>query len=137
MKPTTLKLLVPLALLLAVTLAGAAAQRKLAANTINPTATLSSGRNRITLTGPFANTQVEWVAFRVTVTQRTTGAIAEGYAYRLGSTTPQQWQVIAFARPGDNFEPGPATAVALAASSLHGETTDAHQWLVPVTLLSE
>ena len=121
----------------AVSIAGAASARKLAANTINPTAALHAGGNRITLTGPFTCTQVEWVAFRVTITQRTTGAMAEGYALRLGSTTSQQWQVLATTRGGATFEPGPATAVAVAVSTLHGETTDAHQWLVPVTLQAQ
>ena len=39
---------------------------------------------------------------------------------------------------GNNrFEPGPATAVALCASTLHGEVTDAHQWLVEIMLVEE
>ena len=138
MKPQALKRLAPLALILcALTFAGAGLPRKLAANTINPIATLAAGGTRINLSGPFSCTQVEWVAFRVTITQRTTGALAEGYALRLGSTTPQQWQVLATNRGGPAFEPGPATAVAVAVSTLRGETTDAHQWLVPVTLQAE
>ncbi len=138
MNAMTLKRFVPVGLLLlSLTIASAAMPRKLAANTINPTATLNAGGNRITLTGPFTCTQVEWVAFRVTITQRTTGALAEGYALRLGSTTSQQWQVLATTRGDATFEPGPATAVAVAVSTLHGETTDAHQWLVPVTLQAQ
>jgi hypothetical protein len=131
----TVKRLVPAVLILAAVFAvQAGLGRRLAGNTINPIATLDSGGNRVALSGPFTCSQVEWVAFRVTVTQRTTGAIAEGYALRLGSTTSQQWQVLATTRGDAAFEPGPAVAVAVAVSTLHGEATDAHQWLVPVTL---
>ena len=35
------------------------------------------------------------------------------------------------------FEAGPATVVGLARSSINGHATDAHQWLVNVTLLRE
>ena len=35
------------------------------------------------------------------------------------------------------FEAGPATVVGLARSSVNGQATDAHQWLVNVTLLRE
>ena len=35
------------------------------------------------------------------------------------------------------FEAGPATVVGLARSSLNGQATDAHQWLVNVTLFRE
>ena len=35
------------------------------------------------------------------------------------------------------FEAGPVTVAGLARSSINGEATDAHQWLVNVTLLGE
>lgn len=136
MRARSLSFLAPaLLILIAVFAVQAGLARRLAGNTINPIATLDGSGNRVTLTGPFSCTQTEWVAFRVTVTQRTTGAMAEGYALRLGSTTIQQWQVLATTRGGGaTFQPGPATAVAVAVSTLQGEVTDAHQWLVPVTL---
>ena len=52
-----------------------------------------------------------------------------------GSTN--QWQVVARAQGKATFEPGPATAVGLAVSTIRGNTTDAHQWLVDVTLVGE
>jgi hypothetical protein len=110
---------------------------KLAGNTIDPVATLSLNNRRIHLTGPFACDQTQPVFMRVTVTQRTTGAMAEGYGYVIGTTTPQQWQVVAYAIGSAEFEPGPATAVALARSTVSpGHPDDAHQWLVNVTLVS-
>lgn len=108
--------------------------RKLAANTINPIANLSQNGARITLTGPITCTQVERVVLRVTVTQRNTGAVAEGTATFVGSTQSQQWTVEAHVRGDAAFLPGPVTAVAVAVTSLRGQANDAHQWLVPVTL---
>jgi len=35
------------------------------------------------------------------------------------------------------FEAGPVTVAGLARSSINGHATDAHQWLVNVTLLRE
>jgi hypothetical protein len=35
------------------------------------------------------------------------------------------------------FEAGPATAVALGRTTDRGATTDAHQWLVNITLVEE
>lgn len=108
--------------------------RRLAANTINPTATLKDHGSRIVVTGPLLCTQTEHVKLRVTVTQRTTGAIAEGHIRFTGTTTTQQWEVEAEAQGDERFEPGPATAVAVAISSVQGDATDAHQWLVNITL---
>lgn len=121
-------------LLLAVFMGPAAVARRIAYNTIDTTATLHPGGTRITLTGPLSCTQVEFVGMRVLVTQRTTGATAEGNAFLIGSPVQQQWVVLATVHHGPRFEPGPATAVALAISVREGEPTDAHQWLVPVTL---
>jgi hypothetical protein len=72
--------LVPVALVVA--LAGVFVARtafaKIVQNTIDPVATLSEQGRHLTLTGPLAVTAGERVALRVTVTQRTTGALAEG-----------------------------------------------------------
>jgi hypothetical protein len=35
------------------------------------------------------------------------------------------------------FEEGPTTAVAVGRTTSRGETTDAHQWLVNITLVAE
>lgn len=111
--------------------------RRITFNTIDPVATLQDHGRRITLHGPIACTRIEWVALRVTVTQRTTGAIAEGYAIRIGTPTVQPWEVIAAVRGEAAFEEGPVTAVAVAVSRRNGDATDAHQWLVPVMLQRE
>jgi hypothetical protein len=73
----------------------------------------------------------------VTVTQRTTGAVAEGYAIFKCTGVTEQWEVHAVAHGKARFEEGPATAVAIASTTARRETTDAHQWLVDVTLVEE
>jgi hypothetical protein len=49
----------------------------------------------------------------------------------------QQWEIHASTRGQATFEEGPATAVALCHSTEQGDATDAHQWLVEITLVAE
>src|SRR2546429_428902 len=51
---------------------------KVVLNTIDPVATLAEKGRHITVTGPIAVTAGERTLLRVTVSQRTTGAVAEG-----------------------------------------------------------
>jgi hypothetical protein len=111
---------------------------KLAANTVNPLSALSGNGKELRVTGPISCTMTQPVLLRVTVTQRATGAAAEGYARLVCTTTTQQWQVIAHASGNTPFEPGSATVVVVARSAVaHGQFDDAHQWLVNVTLVPE
>lgn len=112
------------------------ANAKIAGNTVNPVAIVSPNGRFITVTGPLATDQTQPVLMRVTVTQRSTGAIAEGYAQVVGTMLSQQWTMNVQAVGVKSFEPGPATVVALAQSrtSLFN-ADDAHQWLVNVTLV--
>ncbi len=107
---------------------------KLAANTIDPEASLAVHGTHIVLTGPIRCTQTEWVDMRVTVTQRDTGAVAEGHLRFVGSDTTQHWTVDAVVRGQAAFVEGPATVVAIAVTSRAAQPTDANQWLVPVVL---
>ena len=77
---------------------------------------------------------VERIYLRVTVTQRTTGAVAEGIAILRGTGALQHWEVQARTRGKASFEAGPATAVAIGVTGDRAHTTDAHQWLVNITL---
>lgn len=106
-------------------------------NTIDNAATLTHDGRHITITGPIANSQIERVDLRVTITQRTTGALAEGRLRFFGTTTLQHWTLDADVIGDADFEEGPAVAVAVAVTSRHGRTTDAHQWLVPIQLQPE
>ena len=108
---------------------------KISINTIDPTATLKANGRLITVTGPVATDTAQPVFMRVTVTQRSTGAMAEGYASFTGTVLPQQWTVQARTIGAKSFDSGPATVVALAQTKVQGLPDDAHQWLVNVTLV--
>ena len=54
-----------------------------------------------------------------------------------GTGQTNQWEITATAEGRAAFRAGPATVVGLARSSVSGQTTDAHQWLVNATLVSE
>ncbi len=95
-----------------------------------------NGRH-VTLTGPLAVTAGERVQMRVTVSQRTTGAVAEGHAILTGTGTTNQWEIEAAVEGDETFEAGPATAMAIARTTVQGQATDAHQWLVNITLVKE
>ena len=106
-------------------------------NTIDPVARVSDQGRHLTVSGPLAFTAGETALLRVTVTQRATGAVAEGDVVLSGTGTTNQWQVQATAQGKVGFAPGPAEAVGLAVTTTRGTTTDAHQWLVNITLVNE
>jgi hypothetical protein len=133
------KWLVPAAILLAV--AGVFVARtafaRITYNTIDPVAIVTDNGRHIIVTGPLRCDQIEWGDQQVTVTQRETGAVAEGRTLIACTTTVQQWEVHAFTQGHATFQEGPATAVAFCRSSVRGTATDAHQWLVDITLVNE
>ena len=108
-----------------------------AANTIDPVAIVSDDGRQIIATGPFECTQGERYHLRLTVTQRSTGAVAEGRTLDTCTGGAQQWEVEASIRGKETFEEGAATAVAVGRTTDRGETTDAHQWLINITLVGE
>ena len=113
------------------------AQARITVNTIDATAKLSENGRRLVVTGPIQTDVVEKIYLRVTVTQRTTGAVAQGIAILRGTGELQTWEVRAKTRGKASFEPGPATAVAIAITSDKGQTSDSHQWLVNITLVNQ
>ena len=106
-------------------------------NTIDPVGIVADKGRHLTVTGPLAATAGDRVELQVTVTQRSTGAVAEGHTFFAGTGTTNQWEVEARAQGGAVFEAGAATAVALARTTVGGKATDAHQWLVNITLVKE
>jgi hypothetical protein len=130
--------LVPVALLLVV--ASLFVARTLVArvvvNTIDTVGLVTDQGRHVTVTGPIAVTTGERTELRVTVTQRSNGAVAEGIIFFTGTGQTNQWEITVVAEGRAPFEAGPATVVGLARSSARGQTTDAHQWLVNGTLLS-
>ena len=133
------KWLVPAAILLTLSAVFVArtAFARTAANTIDPVGIVADKGRQVTVAGPLGATAGDRVELRVTVTQRSTGAMAEGRAFLTATGALQRWEVEAAAEGGATFEAGPATAVAFARTTVDGKATDSHQWLVNITLLRE
>jgi len=106
-------------------------------NTIDPVAIVTDNGRHIIATGPIGWTESERAFLRVTVTRRPTGAVAEGRTLLTCTGDTQQWEVHASTQGKETFQEGPATAVALATTTDRGNTDDAHQWLVNITLVGE
>lgn len=106
-------------------------------NTIDPTAVVTDDGLHLIVTGPISCDASEKVSLRVTVTQRATGAVAEGRTLLACNPEIRQWEVHASVQGENAFAPSAATAVALGRSSDRGAVTDAHQWLVDITLVEE
>jgi hypothetical protein len=106
-------------------------------NTIDPVAVVADNGRHIVVTGPLSCTRGEKAYLAVTVTQRPTGAVAQGLTQITCTGNSQQWQVHAATQGPETFGEGAAIAVAIARTANRGEITDAHQWLVNVTLVGE
>ncbi|MEO6408327.1 MAG: hypothetical protein ABIO45_06185 [Burkholderiaceae bacterium] len=122
---------------LAVLFAAASAVAKISLNTIDAGAVMSDDGRHLVVTGPIACTAGERAHQRVIVTQRATGALAEGQTLVVCTGHLQQWEIHAAIQGRQTFQLGSATAVAAARTSERGETTDAHQWLVGITLVAQ
>jgi hypothetical protein len=103
-------------------------------NTIDPVAYQTEGGRRIVVTGPIACTAGEGVTLYVTVTQRSTGAVGRGRTRFMCAGALQQWEVRVAHGKKAAFADGAATATALARTTAQGAPTDAHQWLVELTV---
>jgi hypothetical protein len=110
---------------------------KIITNTIDPVLALSADGRHVTVTGPITCSETQPLDLSVTVTQRTTGAIAQGHTRTFCNAEQRQWQVEAWARGNETFEEGAATVTAVALTSTGHTVDDAHQWLVDVTLTGE
>src|SRR5258705_11913628 len=83
-----------------VLLVAGSAFAKVALNTIDPTPVVTDGGRQLIVTGPIPRTAGERTPLAVTVTQRSTGAIAQGSTRVIcrGEGQIQQWEVHATAQ---------------------------------------
>jgi hypothetical protein len=129
------------AMVLTLTLVGvgivSTAFARIVANTIDPVATVTDDGRHLIVTGPLACTAGERASLHMTVTQRTTGAVAEGRTLLTCTGDTQHWEVHAATQGHTPFAAGPATAAAMARTTTRGDATDAHQWVVNLTLVEE
>jgi hypothetical protein len=113
------------------------AAARIVINTIDPVAAVTDDGRHVVVTGPLTCTPGERAFLHVTVTQRETGAIAEGNTTVRCTGNSGQWEAHVTVRVGAAFQQGPATAVASARTRTHNEVTDSHQWLVNIMLVAE
>ena len=64
-----------------------------------------------------------------------TGAVAEGRTRFVATGAIETWEVTVDNQGNERFQPGSATSVAIATAEDRRDVTDAHQWLVNVTLV--
>jgi hypothetical protein len=105
-----------------------------ALNTIDPVARVIESGRRVVVTGPIVCAAGEGVTLRVTVTQRSTGAVGQGRTRFPCTGALQQWEVRVAHDKKAAFAYGVVTAVAFARTTAQGTPMDAHQWLVEVTV---
>jgi hypothetical protein len=103
-------------------------------NTIDPAVSLSDRGRHLVVTGPITCPVDDRVRIRVTVSQRSTGAVAEGSAHVVCTGDKQQWIADLQTHGKEPFAPGPAVAVALGQTTNPLSSPDAHQWMVAVDL---
>jgi hypothetical protein len=136
--PTKQRLIAAAAvMILAGTLIGALADARIAYNTIDSTARIADNGRAIVVTGPIRCSETQPTYMRVTVSQRSTGAVAQGVANITCTPDQAQWEVRITTQGNATFQEGPAIATALARSTQNGQPDDAHQWLVEINLVRE
>jgi hypothetical protein len=123
---------------IAMTALAAPASAGVSFNTIDRQADLDAAGRVVEATGPIRCSAVERATIRVTVTQRRTGAVAEGsWRGRCGPTT-RTWTAERFVQLGSaSLQPGAAKACALGITRRAGRATDAKQWCQTVELSEE
>jgi hypothetical protein len=103
--------------------------------TIDTSAIVTDKGRHIIVTGFIGCDAGQRAFIRVTVTQRSTGTVAEAQTRITCTGAIQQWEVQVSSK--ERFQEGAATSVALARTTDRGSTDDAHQDLVDITLVSE
>ena len=110
---------------------------RITVNTVDTLAVIADNGRHLVVKGPIACTAEERAYLEITVTQRATGAVAAGRTRITCSGAVAQWEIHASTQSAERFQEGPATAVALARTANGAGITDAHQWLVRITLIAE
>ena len=123
-------------LVAAITALAAPAFAGVALNTIDRHAALDEAGRVVQVTGPIRCNQVERATIRVTVSQRTTGAVAEGRWRGWCRPTARTWTVRRFVQQGSaTFETSTAQVCALGVTRRETKVTDAKQWCQTVRLV--
>jgi hypothetical protein len=101
------------------------------------TGVLTDGGRAVRVSGPVACKAGERVRIRTTVSQVSTGAVAEGVWSKLCTGNTLHWHVTAIVSDGVHFSTGHAEGVGLAIVRGHGVPVSAVQWIRPLTLKAD
>ena len=124
------------ALVATLTAPAASASAGVVLNTIDRTASLDAARGNVEVTGPIRCSQAERATIRVTVSQRTTGAVAEGSWRGRCRRATRAWTARAELQGAATFRTGRARACALGVTRRGGTATDAKQWCETIRLVN-
>jgi hypothetical protein len=97
-------------------------------------ALLSDGGGTVLVSGPITCRVGDSVRVRATVSQASTGAVAEGLWSRRCTGTLMHWHITAIVNDGAHFSAGGADGAGLAIIRRHGVPRSAIQWISPLTL---
>jgi hypothetical protein len=97
-------------------------------NTINPDVTMNANGRHLNVRGPIGCDPGDLLRIRITVTQASTGAIAQGYTNYRCTGEDFEWTLKAVAYGAARFEEGEAQACALGSTRQGNTITDVRQW---------
>jgi hypothetical protein len=97
-------------------------------------ALLTSGGGTVRVSGPITCSAGDSVSIRATVSQASTGAVAEGLWSKRCTGTLMHWHITAIGTDGAHFSAGGADGAGLAIIRRHGMPGSAIQWIRPLTL---
>jgi hypothetical protein len=97
-------------------------------------ASLVGGGAEVHLSGPVDCPVGDTVAIRATVSQLSTGAVAEGDWSKACTGTALHWHITAIVDDGAHLRPGSADGVGLAVIRDRGVPVSALSWISPLTL---
>jgi hypothetical protein len=98
------------------------------------TGVLTVGGGAVRVSGPITCTAGDFVRIRATVSQTSTGAVAEGIWSKRCTGTALHWHITAIVTDAGHFAAGGADGVGLAIIRSHGIPVTAVQWLRGLTL---
>jgi len=119
---------------------GAVSDTVLCASTCKPAAAfdraalLTNGGTMVRVSGPITCRVGDTVRVRATVSQASTGAVAEGLWSKRCTGTVLHWHITAAVTDDAHFSAGGAEGVGLAIIRRHGMAGSAIQWIRPLTL---
>jgi hypothetical protein len=100
----------------------------------DPAGVLTSGGGAVRVSGPIACAAGDSVRVHATISQVSTGAVAEGGWSKRCTGATLQWHITATVTDGVHFSAGGADGVGLAITRRHGIPGSAVQWLRRLTL---